>query len=241
MNGIIYKYTNKLNNKSYIGQTLHERERKKAHFIAQANSKFHKAIHYYGWINFDYIKLEDNIPQEQLSERELYWINYYDSINNGYNTKKRSCIDAIETKIIQKENGYHNKALPFGYEHRNKDGKIYIKENEANIIKNLFDDYSQGNISYPSLMNKYNLKYQSSVSNILKNNKYIGNEIFPQIINKELYDKVQKILNNSRKKPRKGTSCIINNIEYTSMTAAGKILGLSRRKIKRLIKEQQNN
>lgn len=31
MTGIIYKYTNRINQKSYIGQTTHEKQRKQQH------------------------------------------------------------------------------------------------------------------------------------------------------------------------------------------------------------------
>jgi len=83
--GIIYKWTNKINNKSYIGQTCNEESRKFDHLYPRVKSHFHSAILKYGADNFNYTVLEYNIPEYDLSDREIYWINFYDSYNNGYN------------------------------------------------------------------------------------------------------------------------------------------------------------
>lgn len=229
MLGIIYKYTNKLNHKVYIGQTLHEEERKSAHFTSSANNKFHKAIHYYGWINFDYEVIE-TVEQSKLSDRELYWINYYDSVNNGYNTKSSSCVDAIEQKIILKQNGYNCSHLPFGYEHRNKDGKVYINEENANIIRNIFNDYISG-CSYKDIK----IKYNKVANTVLKNEKYKGNDVFPQIISEETYNTVQSLIESSKNKPRRCNKIIIDGVEYSSINSASKSTGIDRRRIKKIM------
>lgn len=82
--GIIYKWTNKINGKSYIGQTIDEEGRKKDHIRGKYKCYFHDAIKKYGIENFDYEVIE-SIKESKLSEREIYWINYYDTYNNGYN------------------------------------------------------------------------------------------------------------------------------------------------------------
>lgn len=90
--GLIYKATNKINGKEYVGQTNNTLgERKKQHIQSALNSRkeptnyFHKAIKKYGKDNFKWEILEDNILSENLNEREKYWIKYYDTFNNGYN------------------------------------------------------------------------------------------------------------------------------------------------------------
>lgn len=47
----------------------------------------------YGIENFQVTILESGIKRELLDEREIYWIAYYDSYNNGYNETKggRGC------------------------------------------------------------------------------------------------------------------------------------------------------
>lgn len=54
MEGIIYKYTNKINGKVYIGQTIQPEKRKKQHMKAESNMYFHRAVKKYGYENFTY-------------------------------------------------------------------------------------------------------------------------------------------------------------------------------------------
>lgn len=55
MEGIIYKYTNKVNGKVYIGQTLDEEKRYRDHkFCTGKCVHFHLAIKAYGFENFEY-------------------------------------------------------------------------------------------------------------------------------------------------------------------------------------------
>lgn len=94
--GFIYKVTNKINGKIYIGQTsgITPEERFKQHVkeakVKQYNRPFHLAINKYGAENFIVEKIEE-VSSEILSEREKYWIKYYhsyihDENANGYNT-----------------------------------------------------------------------------------------------------------------------------------------------------------
>ena len=84
----IYKITNQLNNKSYIGLSANIEERFKKHRQCQEEDKIlYIAIKKYGIENFDFSILE-LCPIEQLAEREKYWIDYYDTYNNGYNATR---------------------------------------------------------------------------------------------------------------------------------------------------------
>lgn len=85
MEGIIYKYTNKINGKVYIGQTVNEEQRMCAHKYGYEKCYFHSAIKKYGWENFDYEVIE-RLDESLLDEREIYWINFYQSFGEkGYN------------------------------------------------------------------------------------------------------------------------------------------------------------
>ena len=81
MTGLIYKYTNKINNKIYIGQTRTKLETRHYKHLTQLEdgTYFHRALKKYGEDNFDLEIIEDNIPLEKLDEREIYWIKYFDS------------------------------------------------------------------------------------------------------------------------------------------------------------------
>lgn len=85
---IIYKYTNIINNKIYIGQTNNEQRRKREHFscsIKKKKHKFHKAIDKYGIDNFKYEVMCYCKNRHEADLMEIFFINKYDSFNNGYN------------------------------------------------------------------------------------------------------------------------------------------------------------
>lgn len=92
--GYIYAHKNKINNKMYIGQsTLPFGDRfgeNGSSYLRITNGKyrhpkFANAIKKNGWDSFEHIILEDNIPNELLNERESFYINKYNSCENGYN------------------------------------------------------------------------------------------------------------------------------------------------------------
>ena len=82
--GVIYKATNQINKKSYIGQTVNFPMRKKDHLKAKDDYSFHVALRKYGQENFIWEILEE-CENDQLGEREQYWISYYNTYYDGYN------------------------------------------------------------------------------------------------------------------------------------------------------------
>ncbi len=87
----IYKITNKINNKIYIGQTIHTLlYRWNNHIRASnrgSNIYFHKAIRKYGKDSFNIEKLADAFSKEELNSLEIQYIKQYNSLApNGYNT-----------------------------------------------------------------------------------------------------------------------------------------------------------
>lgn len=89
--GCIYRLTNTVNNKKYIGLTVQFKRRMASH----KNSKHLKtylshAIKKYGWDNFKQEILIDNVPEEDLSSLEISYIELHDSTNpkKGYNLTK---------------------------------------------------------------------------------------------------------------------------------------------------------
>lgn len=83
----IYKITNIINNKSYIGQSTNIERRFKEHCYKGYRSRIMLdiAIKKYGKENFTFEVIEECEP-DKLNERETYWIKYYDTVESGYNS-----------------------------------------------------------------------------------------------------------------------------------------------------------
>lgn len=89
--GYIYKIENKLNGKKYIGQTIKELEKRFSQHKHNYNKSYfshlslYQAFNKYGIENFLFEKIEE-VPNNLLDEREKYWINYYNTYYDGYNS-----------------------------------------------------------------------------------------------------------------------------------------------------------
>lgn len=88
----IYKITNKINGKVYIGQSVCIEHRWNQHKsdarLYKSYAPLYCALRKYSIENFSFDVLEE-CQQEKLNEKEIYWIKYYDSTNKekGYNIK----------------------------------------------------------------------------------------------------------------------------------------------------------
>lgn len=88
--GYIYKITNDINGKSYIGKTIksvserfveHLHESGRSHRNARP---LYSAMKKYGKEHF-HVQTIEECSDSILSERESYWIGYYGTYSNGYN------------------------------------------------------------------------------------------------------------------------------------------------------------
>lgn len=86
---IIYKITNKVNGKVYIGQTIHSLEaRWKRHLKCArdgVDTHLYQAIRKYGEENFIHEIICEAKTKNELNILETYYIQEYDSIHLGYN------------------------------------------------------------------------------------------------------------------------------------------------------------
>lgn len=110
------------------------------------------------------------------------------------------------------------RVFPIGYSM--KDGVIEVFEKEANILEQLFNGYlsekSMSNLCLILTENKienYNGKISwshSSIGKILSNKRYMGDDIYPQIIAKEIFYKVQEKRAEKFKRNNRNSNISIN-------------------------------
>jgi group I intron endonuclease len=88
----VYKLTNMINGKYYVGQTrvglpLRMRRHKQDSLASPPKMVISKAIRKYGWDNFSVDLLETCETQDRLNEAEAKWIAHFDATgSNGYNS-----------------------------------------------------------------------------------------------------------------------------------------------------------
>ncbi|EHR31678.1 hypothetical protein HMPREF9709_01845 [Helcococcus kunzii ATCC 51366] len=91
--------------------------------------------------------------------------------------------------------------LPYGY--RIENGVCVINNEESGILKKLFLSYLEvGTLLGASDKSGFNTKSHACVKRILINKRYLGDDYYPKIIEKELFEKVNEKLKekeNSRK------------------------------------------
>lgn len=124
----IYKIRNLKNGKVYIGQSIDTNRRFRQHKNSINKNiicSLYRAINKYGIENFEFVVLEYITDKEKLTEKEQFWLDYYQSYNPefGYNICKEAesmrgfnCTEETKRKIALANKG--RKCKPFTEEHR---------------------------------------------------------------------------------------------------------------------------
>lgn len=142
----IYKITNIQNNKVYIGQTIRPVEQRFHRHINDAlnnilDTHFARAIRKYGKENFIIEIIDTATTQDELNQKERYWIRFYDAVDKGYNetdaiskcggntyqSKSEEEMSIIKNKIRQTKLGAKNPMA-------RKVKRINVKTNEVDIF-----------------------------------------------------------------------------------------------------------
>lgn len=99
-----------------------------------------------------------------------------------------------------------NRRFPYGYEMQN--GVIQVCKKESDVLKNIFEKYIQGcnlkgiadsltskKIEY--LPDEYSWN-KSRIKRMIEDKRYVGDEKYPRIINKDIYNEANKIKQSRR-------------------------------------------
>lgn len=157
----IYRFKNLVNGKIYIGQTIVPVRRRLIQHMTFSRpwtkhhkTYFHNALQKYGWNNFDFSVIEICNSQEELDNREKYWISYYRSNEKpfGYNIesggkdgrKGLKLSEEHKQKLLEANLGKKHKLETI--EKRSKTVKSLWQNDEfrnshINIIQNNLKDY----------------------------------------------------------------------------------------------------
>ena len=101
---ILYEHINKINNKKYIGITSQENPKRRWQngkgYVNQP--KFYRAIQKYGWDNFEHNIIAVQLSKDMASFLEKFYIKYYNTITNGYNSDEGGVVTCHSKETRQK-------------------------------------------------------------------------------------------------------------------------------------------
>ena len=166
--GYIYKITNIINNKFYIGQTQKTiEERFQAHLKCarnHVNRYLYDAMNKYGYDNFIPSLIEE-CEDNLLNEREIYWIKFYNTTNkdigynmtiggDGGNTWTNNPHKEETSKKISESNKGKHKITPELREKLNVSSKA---TNTIYVDKNALEKDIKDFMSVEDICKKYNI------------------------------------------------------------------------------------
>lgn len=132
----VYKHTNKINGKCYIGQTYDIKKRWHSSCYKHCE-KFYQAIKKYGWDNFTHeiIKI---CNENNVDYWESFYISKYDSMNNGYNlnsggNKYKIFSEETKQKISKSNKGKKRSKEAIEKSRRANIGKIKSQETREKL------------------------------------------------------------------------------------------------------------
>jgi len=140
---IIYKITNTVNKKVYIGKTEFTTAKRFEAHIKKAKKKTNRylydAMNHYGYDKFVIEKIDDCISNEDMNNKERYWISYYKSNNKefGYNMTEGGDGGRMSPELYERIAAQH-RGVPLTEEHKQKISlanmnRIFTKETRQKL------------------------------------------------------------------------------------------------------------
>ena len=131
----VYKITNLINNKIYIGITKRDPKIRFNEHFSNKNELLYKAKEKYGKDNFLLEIIESNISEDMIDEKERYYIQLYKSlVPNGYNLSQ----GGISNKSISEQGKQKLKECNLGINNPKCNKYILMIDKETNKILNKF-------------------------------------------------------------------------------------------------------
>ena len=174
--GIIYSYTNLINGKQYIGQTINPKQRFAQHKSSafnvndkEYNSLLHRAFRKYGYENFQYRVLAESDEIDILNELEIALIKKYNTKTpNGYNIEdggrncKKSQTDEQKRKLMEAHASLTKEEVI--------ELRMAYKNNES--PKKIYDEKYKDRLHYNSFLNIWSgRRYSSIMPEVIQNGR----------------------------------------------------------------------
>lgn len=181
---IVYKITNNINGKVYIGQTTRSLSyRWSCHCTLTSHCHaINAAIKKYGKENFTVEQIDVAATREELDQKEIFWIKHYDSMSpNGYNLHSGGEHHEVSEETRQKISNA-NKGRKLSEECRLKISKAHKgRRRTVEQRKKLSEHWKEQwkNVDFANKMSKIrkefcnNPEWKNKVSNSLKG-KFLG-------------------------------------------------------------------
>ena len=217
----IYKITNQLNKKFYIGQSVDIHKRWLTHCRDTDDCPIHKAIQKYGKENFS-LEILEKCSKEELNEKEIFWIKKY----NGYESS--NCYNATR--------GGEGASHP-------------VKISQENLL-NIINDLENTKIPITKLAKKYGVSTKTISDINLGNSRILENKQYPirkKLYNKEDKEKYIPAYTKTGKEIQKYHSISIGQYDlftneliatYPSIREAGRIMKCNPESIRKALKSQ---
>lgn len=214
---VVYAIINKINDKKYIGITSNFKERKRVHMwgmktLKHRNIKILNAVKKYGIENFS-IEVLEEVYGDRMDAliRENYYINYFDSFNNGYNQSEG--FDGSVLSSPSEETREKHRMNMMGNKH-------FLGKKHTEETKNKIRDIHKGKIVSKETKDKLSKARKGKY--IGKDNPFYGRE--------HTEETKQKI----REKTGKKVLCIETNEIFNSLSECAKKTNCDRRNIQRV-------
>lgn len=196
---IIYKITNDINNKVYIGQTSQTlMDRWNEHCSNDFDdSGLHRDMKIYGTDHFIIEEIE-RCSQEEKNEREKYWIKYYNSYTNGYNHTSGGGVKIMDVDLspVVEEKSDFDKLLEEReialVKYKKKREELLVYKNEIEEINSKLKKIIMANIE-----NEIDKVWRDAPFNSMsKVSQYIinTNDFLTELDKKEIYARVKNYL-----------------------------------------------
>lgn len=151
---IIYKATNKINGKCYIGQTRHSLQYRKIRHLSAARkgatTHFYRAIRKYGEDNFEWEIICSTNDADRLNELETFYITKYDSIKHGYNMidggdNNIMDIESVKTKHkLKMQSSEVRTKISNTMKERIAEGRFFTPEHRAKLSESAMGNHNFG-------------------------------------------------------------------------------------------------